>query len=192
MASSKVDVLRMSRSIALVAAALLALLIMGGPAEAQQRLGYVDSDFILERIPEYQTAQQELDRLAQQWQSQLADLKTEIEELEQDFIARELLYTDEERTRRRAAITDRRREHDNLRTRYFGPDGELFREQTRLLRPVQERVLEAIEIVARDGNYDYVFDKSGDFLFLYARTQHDLSDRVLEELGIDTAGRAGR
>lgn len=192
MASKIVDVLTSRRVAGAAVLATLILLVGASDLAAQQRLGYVDSDFILQRVPEYQTAQQELDRLAQQWQTQMSELKSEIEELEQDFIARELLYTDDERERRRATITERRREHDNLRTRYFGPDGELFREQTRLLRPIQERVLEAIETVARDGNYDYVFDKSGDFLFLYARTQHDLSDRVLEELGIDIAGRPGR
>jgi outer membrane protein len=163
--------------------------LAAGPAMAQQRIGYVDSAYILSRVPEYATAQQTLDRQAQQWQNDLDQRRTEIEEMERDFSARELLYTDAERDRRRREISDRRRESDALRLRYFGPEGELFREQNRLMRPVQERVLEAIEAVARDGNYDYVFDKSGDYLFLFARAQHDLSDRVLDELGIEAAGR---
>jgi outer membrane protein len=174
-------------------AAGVALLLLCAPAaEAQQRIGYVDSNYILERVPEYQTAQQQLDRLAQQWQTELQTVTSEIDELEQDFAVRELLYTDDERERRRRAIADRKRDRDNLRNRYFGAEGELFREQTRLPRPIQERVLEAIEEVARDGNFDFVFDKSGDYLFLFARTQHDLSDRVLEELGIDTVRLPGR
>jgi outer membrane protein len=175
-----------------LAAALLAIAAMAPLAHAQQRIAYVDSEYILERVPEYQTAQQQVDRQAQQWQAELDEAAAEILELERDFAAREILYTDDERERRRTDITDRRRAKDALRLRYFGPEGELFREQTRLMRPVQERILEAIEEVARDGNYDFVFDRSGDYLFLYARPQLDVSDRVLEELGIDAARAPGR
>ena len=161
-------------------------------AHAQQRIAYVNSEYILERIPETQTAQQEIDRMVQAWQSELEEASTEIEDMERDFSARELLYTDDERSRRLDEISDRRRSRDALRLRYFGPEGELFREEIRLFRPIQERILEAIEEVARDGNFDLIFDISGDFLFLYARTQLDVSDRVLEELGIDPARASGR
>jgi len=167
-------------------AALLAACVAGG-AQAQHRIGYVDSEFILARVPEYATAQQQLDRQAQQWQTELNGIGQQVAELERDFAARELLYTEAERERRSAEIDARRRDHDALRLRYFGSEGELFREQARLLRPVQERVLAAIEEVARDENLDYVFDRSGDYVFLYARPQLDLSRRVLEELGIDVA-----
>lgn len=163
------------------------LLALAVPAVAQQRIGYVDSAYILPRIPEYQTAQQQIDRQAQQWQAELDERAAEVAELEREFTARELLFTEAERDRRRREISDRRRDNDALRLRYFGPEGELFREQARLLRPVQERLLEGIEQVASDANYDFVFDLSGDYLFLFARPQHDLSDRVLDELGIDPA-----
>lgn len=161
-------------------------------AQAQQRIAYVNSEYILERIPETQTAQQEIDRMVQAWQDELEEASTEIEDMERDFSARELLYTDDERSRRLDEITDRRRSRDALRLRYFGPEGELFREEIRLFRPIQERILEAIEEVARDGNFDLIFDISGDYVFLYARTQLDVSDRVLEELGIDPARTSGR
>jgi len=170
-----------------VCALLAVFAVTAGSAQAQQRIGYVDSAYILDRVPEYQTAQQQIDRLAQQWRGQIEELTGEVQEMEREFATRELLYTEEERTRRRQAIADRRREQEALRVRFFGPEGELFREQNRLMRPIQERILEAVEEVARDGNFDYVFDKSGDYLFLFARTQLDLSDRVLEELGIDAA-----
>lgn len=180
----------------MIARALLAcpcaLLLLVVPAAAQHRIGHVDSEFILARLPEYAAAQQQLDRLAQQWQEELDALAAEIAELERVFEAREILYTDEERARRRAEIAARRRDLDGLRLRYFGPEGELFREQARLLRPIQERVLAAIEEVARDENLDYVFDRSGDFLFLYARPQLDLSQRVLEVLGLGPALGGGR
>lgn len=168
---------------------LLGALLLGFalPAAAQQRVGYVDSEFILSRMPDFTTAQQQIDRLAEQWRAELDERGQAVRQLEQEFAARDLLYTDEERERRQREITDLRREQEALRLRYFGPEGELFREQTRLLRPIQERVLTAVEAVATDGSFDYVFDTSGDYVFLYARPQLDLSERVLMELGIDVA-----
>src|SRR5690625_5877341 len=76
-------------------------------------------------------------------------------------------------------------ELERARMQYFGLEGELFQQQESLMRPIQERVLAAIEEVATRDGYDYVFDRSGDFLFMYAREQYNLSDEVLAELGID-------
>jgi outer membrane protein len=173
---------------------LLSLLVLtlavATPATAQQRIAYIDSESILSQITEFRTVQANLDRLAQQWQAELAELQQEIDALERDYEARELLFTETERERKLEEIRAKKQEMESRRTQRFGPDGELFREQQRQMRPVQERLLDAIEQVAKDEEYDYVFDKSGDFLFLYARPELDVSDLVLEELGID-AQRAG-
>lgn len=164
----------------------LALLVaLAAPAAlAQQTLGFIDSDAILERMPEFQTAQQELDRLADQWQQEVTALDQEAARMADEFAAREILYTDDERDAALGAIEAKRTERDQLRARYFGPGGELFREQQTRLRPAQERLLAAVEAVAEDGDYDYVFDRAGDFLFLYTRPRHNLTELVLEELGI--------
>ena len=161
------------------------------PAAAQQKLGYVDSERVLALMPEYRTAQQDVDRLAAQWQTEVDAVSQEAATLQADFAARELLYTAEERTRGLSDIAARRQAADALRRRYFGPEGELFREQQTRLRPVQERLLTAIETVATDGDYDFVFDRSGDFVFLYARSRNDVTDRVLDALGL-TVGAGGR
>ena len=169
-------------------AAFALLAVCAAAAPAAQKVGYVDSEEILRQLTDYQTAQQEVDRLAQQWQSELTRMATEIEEAESDFAARELLYTDEERTGARQAIAQQRRERDLYRDKHFGPDGDLFREQQQRMRPVQERVLEAVETVAEEDGYEYVFDRAGEFLFLYAAPKHNLSDRVLDELGVAITG----
>ena len=181
----------MSRPPAMLRALLLAAVVVAAPASAQQKLGFIDSQRILERLPEYQTAQQEVERLAQQWQAEIATMDTDIATMEADYAARVLLYTTEEAERRRSEITARRQERDGLRRRYFGPEGELFREQQNRLRPVQERVLVAVETIATEGDYDYVFDRSGDFLFLYARARFDLTDLVLDELGVGVGATPG-
>jgi len=174
-------------------AALAFLVLAAAPAAAQQRLAFVDSDVILRALPEYQTARQQVDRFAGEWQAELDAMQGEIDALVREFEARELLYTDEDRARALDEIAARRTEMNQYRRRQFGPDGELFRQEQQLLRPIQERVLETIETVADDGGYDFVFDRSGGLVFLYARDTHNVTDLVLVELGIDpeTVG-AGR
>ena len=169
---------------------LVLTLVLAAPATAQQRIAYIDSETVLGQITEFRTVQANLDRLAQQWQTELSEMQREIDALVRDFEARELLFTEAERERKREEIRSREQELESRRIQRFGPDGEFFREQQRQMRPVQERLLDAIEQVAEDEEYDYVFDKSGDYLFLYARPELDVSDLVLEELGID-AQRAG-
>jgi outer membrane protein len=158
---------------------------MGGlPVQAQQKIGYVDTEYILNQLPEYATVQQKLDKLEQQWRNEIQQKQKEVRTLEREYEARELLYTEEERKRKQQAIEQARAEVEQLRQNYFGPDGELYARQKSLMRPLQERILKATESVATADGYDYVVDKKGETLFLYAREEHDLSDRVLRELGI--------
>ncbi len=168
------------------AASLLVAALAVSPVYAQQKLGYVDSEYILEQLPEYATVQQQIDRMAGEWQQEVEDRRSEVDELFREYQARELLYTNEERQRQRDEIIQAEEGIEQLRMQYFGPEGRVFQEQERLVRPVQESVLEAIETVATRDGYDYVFDKGGDYIFMYVREQFDLSDDVLEELGIDT------
>lgn len=156
----------------------------GLPAQAQQKIGYVDTEYILNQMPEYATVKQKLDKLEQQWRGEIQKQQKKVRKLEREFEARELLYTDEERKRKQDAIEQARTEVEQLRQKYFGPDGELYTRQKSLMRPLQERILEATERVATADGYDYVVDKKGETLFLYAKEEHDLSDRVLRELGI--------
>lgn len=179
------------KAIRYVPVALAALFLMtAADVRAQQTIGYVDSEYILSETPEYATVQQQLDRQAEEWRQELEARRIEVDEMFREYQARELLYTNEERQREREAILRTEEEAEQLRMRYFGPDGQLFQEQERLMRPIQERVLEAIEEVATRDGYDYVFDKGGDFLFMYVREQYDLSDEVLQELGIDIENNA--
>ena len=168
----------------LLAVTLVVMGLGATPVFAQQKIGYVDTEYILNQMPEYKTVQQKLDKLEQQWRQEIDKQRKEVRTLEQEFEARELLYTDEERKRKRQAIQQARKEVEQLRQKYFGPDGQLYTQQKQLMRPIQQRVLEATERVATEDGYDFVVDKKGDTLFLYAREEHNLSDRVLRELGI--------
>jgi outer membrane protein len=163
---------------------LFSAAVAAAPARAQQKIGYVDSEYILNQMPEYATVQQKLDELEQQWRTEIQQKQKEVQKLEQEFEARELLYTEEERKEKRRAIQTARKEVERLRQKYFGPEGQLYTRQQELMRPLQERILKATESVATTEGYDYVVDKKGEVLFLYAQEEHDLSDRVLRELGI--------
>lgn len=166
---------------------VVAAIVACGPglAHAQQKIGYIDSQYILDRLPEYQTVQQKLDQVEQQWRTEIREARDRVEELRQEYQARELLYTDEERAERKKEINEARRQVETLRQRYFGPDGELFARQRELMRPIQERILAAVDEVATSEGYDYVLDQGGEVLFMFVRDQYDLSDTVLREMGVD-------
>ena len=152
---------------------------------AQQKIAYVDSDLIYDNYPEFSTAQQSLDRVAEQWEQDLAERQDRLDEMFQEYQARELLYTAESRQQKQNEIIAAEEELERLRRQYFGPEGQLFEQQEQILRPIQEKVLIAIEEVAEAEGYDYVFDRGGDFVFLYTNEKLDITDLVLEELGID-------
>lgn len=170
---------------AFMSAAVLLAVLLTRPVAAQQLIGYVDSERILTQLPDYASVQQRLDRQAADWESEIEAKRTEVDELFRTYQSREMLYTREERDRKRDEIVQLEEEIERLRMRYFGPEGELFAQQDDLMRPLQERVLAAVEEVATREGYDYVLDKSGDYLFLFFREQYDLSEMVLQELGID-------
>jgi outer membrane protein len=153
---------------------------------AQQKIGYVDTEYILRYVPEYATVQQNLDRLASEWQGELNRMQREIDAAFQEYQSRELLYTAEERQAKQEQIIREEEELEQFRVRHFGPEGELFKRQEQMMRPIQERILEAVEEVATSGGYDYVLDKSSSTIFLFYRDQYNLSIDVLEEMGIDT------
>ncbi len=162
------------------------LLVAGSESNAQQKIGFVDSEYILQQLPEYASVQQNIDRLAQEWEAEMETMQQVVDDLFREYQARELLYTNEERKRKQEEIIRKEEEIEQFRMRYFGPEGELFQRQDQLMRPIQERVLEAVEEVALSEGYDYIFDKTGEMLFLYSKEQYDVSIFVLEELGIDT------
>lgn len=172
---------------------VLGLLVFGlgitHPVRAQQKIGYIDSDYILSQMPEYEAVQKKIDQLASEWRNELEKRQKEVDEMFKEYQARELLYTEKERKAKREEIMRAEEEIEQLRSSYFGPEGKLFQRQEELMQPLQERVLEAVETIAAQEEYDYVFDKAGgEVLFMYATEEHDLSDQVVEELGIDVEG----
>ena len=149
-----------------------------------QRFAYVDSEYILSNIPEYVEAIAEIDDLGVRWQREIEERFREIDRLFQRFQAEAPLLSDDMRRRREQEIVDREREAQDLQRRRFGAEGDLFRKRQEMIRPIQDRVYSSIERIARNRNFTFVFDRSDNASILYADTRVDISNEVLNDMGL--------
>ncbi len=150
-----------------------------------QKIGFFESDFILSKIPEYSGIEQRLQILSDGWKDQINQLQVEIDNLQEDFNAKEILYTDELKKEKQEEINLKKREKENFVSQKFGPQGEYFQTQKELLEPIQRQVFAAVRTVAQRQGFDYVFDRSGDIYMVYARGEWNLNEAILLELGIE-------
>jgi outer membrane protein len=175
----------MKKKLASILLLSLGMMMLSQVSYAQnQRIAFIDSEFILSKMPEYSGLEQRLRALTDGWREEIEEIQRDIDRLEREFVAREILYTDEVRQQRQNEIEARKRAKDQFINARFGPEGEYFRQQQQILEPLQRRIMEAVEAVAARDNLDFVFDRGGDFLFLYTRSQWNISEDVLLEMGI--------
>ncbi|TVQ11709.1 MAG: OmpH family outer membrane protein [Bacteroidetes bacterium] len=148
-----------------------------------QRFAYVDTEYILENIPEYQAAQMELNQLSERWQSEIETKFAEIDRMYRDYQAESVLLPEEMRRQREEQIIGKEREAKELQMRRFGREGDLFKQREQLVKPLQDQIYNAIEEIATRGNYAIIFDKAGGGNMIYSDVRHDLSDEVLQKMG---------
>lgn len=165
---------------------LLTLLVAAAPlAAGAQRIAFVNTKYILEQMPEYESAQKELNRLSKNWQEEIDERYLQIKRMRDAYNAEAVLLTEEMKRSRVEEIDRREREARDLQKRRFGPEGDLFKKRQELIQPIQDRVYNAIKEVA-GTSYVAVFDLSnnngGNLLF--ASDKYDKSDSVLRKLGI--------
>ncbi|MBO6586967.1 MAG: OmpH family outer membrane protein [Gracilimonas sp.] len=151
----------------------------------EQKIGFYESDYILQQIPEYEGIQQQLDLLSTQWKEQVEEMENEIQQLQEDYEAKEILYTDEIRNQKKQEIAQKKRQKEQYLAQKFGPEGEYFSRQRELLEPIQRQVFTAVRAVAQQQSFDFVFDRSGDIYMVYANNEYNLNDDILLELGIE-------
>lgn len=147
-----------------------------------QRLAYVDSEYILRHIPEYSSAQKQLDALSDQWQKEIETKFAESEKMSKDYQADKVLLTDDMKKKREADISQKEKEANELQQLRFGFEGDLYKQKIRLIKPIQDRVAKAIEEYAGRENIDLVLDKSSVTL-LYARANFDSTNDVITKMG---------
>jgi outer membrane protein len=164
--------------------ALILFLVCGAFLSSMaQRFVYVDSEYILKHIPEYNSAQKQLDALSDQWQKEVDAKFADIEKLYKAYQADQVLLTDDLRKRREAEIVEKEKQAKEFQRQKFGFEGELFQQRSRLIKPIQERVAKAVQALAEDQQLDVVFDKGSDVTMLYANTRLDRSNEVITRLG---------
>lgn len=166
---------------------LLAFLMILGLASAKaqgnQKYAYVDTDYILQNIPEYGDAQEEINQMSVGWQKELKALRDKLDQMKRDYQTEAVLLSDDMKNKKEAAISAKEQELAALQMQYFGPEGELFTKRIELIQPIQEKVYNAITQVAQVKNYSFVFDKASGSAIIYCNDKFDISDDVLDEIG---------
>ena len=164
---------------------LVVMFLLGISVNAQQnqRIAYVDSNYILENIPDYADAQEEINQLSKKWEKEITALFQAAQELDREYQAESVLLSEDQKRKKKEAITAKRQEAENLRMQYYGPEGELFAKRAELIQPIQEKVYNAINQVALTKNYAFVFDKASGTSMLYCNEKNDISDEILDEIG---------
>jgi outer membrane protein len=149
-----------------------------------QRFAFVDSDYILKHMPEYAAAQKQLAALSDQWQKEVDGKSQELERLYKSYEADQVLMTADMKKHREAEISDKEKAVKDFQRQKFGPDGELSKKSTSLIKPIQERLTKAIQSVAESDDLDMIFDKNSEVIMLYANPRYDKSADVITKLGL--------
>ena len=167
----------------LLLAFLMFLGVTAVKAQGNQKFAYVDTDYILQNIPEYGDAQEEINQMSVNWQKELKTLRDKLDQMKRDYQTESVLLSDDMKNKKEAAIAAKEQELATLQMQYFGPEGELFSKRIELIQPIQEKIYNAINQVAQIKNYSFVFDKASGATLLYVNDKFDISDDVLDEIG---------
>ena len=149
-----------------------------------QTYAFIDSDYILKNVPEYVEAKERLDKMAERWTKEIEERYEAIKTKKASFEREEVLLPKEEKEKRKAEIEKLEKDAIDLQTQHFGSDGDYFQKRQELVKPIQDRVFTAMKKVAKREGYSFVFDKSNQSNLVYAEKEFDMSDSVLEEMGI--------
>lgn len=160
------------------------LLITGSIMAANaQKFAYIDSQYILSKMPEYKVAQDQLNQLSIQWQKEIEAKYSEIDQLYKAYKADEVLLTEEMKQKRQAEIEKKEQEVKDLQKQRFGVDGDLFKKRQELVKPLQDKIYNAVQALAERENLAVIFDKSSDLTMLYTNVRYDKSDEILKDMG---------
>lgn len=149
-----------------------------------QKYAVVDTRYILDRLPEYKAAQQQLDMMAAIWQQQIDSMQVSLDKMYREFDAEQIMLTAELKKRKEDQLFAREKELRDLQRKRFGFEGDLFRKRQELVKPVQDKVYNAIQKMAAARGFDFVLDKSEGITIIFADPKLDKSEEVLKELGI--------
>jgi outer membrane protein len=149
-----------------------------------QRYAIIDTKYILDKVPEYKDADKKLKDITTQWQKEIDDKQAVLDGMYKNYDAEQFMLSDELKKKRETELFNKEKEVRDLQKRRFGYEGDLFKERQRLVKPIQDKVYNAIQKIAIARSYDFVLDKSEGITVIFADPKLDKSDDVLRELGI--------
>jgi outer membrane protein len=153
-------------------------------ASQAQRYAIVDTKYILGKMPEYTDAQKKLDQQSEMWQKEIDDKQETLSKMYKDFEAEQVMLSDDLKKKREDEIYNREKEVRDLQRKRFGFEGDLFKKRQELVKPIQDKVYNAIQKIAINRMYDFILDKSEGITVIFADPKLDKSEDVLKELGI--------
>ncbi|MGI4740609.1 MAG: OmpH family outer membrane protein [Janthinobacterium lividum] len=173
-----------------VARYLLALLLLGAFAPAWgQKFGYIDTEFIMGKMPEYTQAQVELAKMTDTWQKEIEVQKKDLDQMYRTYQNEEVVLTEAMKKKRQDEILKKEQDIKAYESKQFGYEGQLFKKRVELNKPAQDKIFDAVEKVVKARKLDFMFDRNGDLTMLYANPTHDYTEFVLEELGLGSPTR---
>ena len=170
--------------------AIAGLIIFSSGTVSAQKFAYVNTQYILENIPDYKTAQQNLDNLSITWQKEIEDKYSIIDKLYKAYQAEQVLLTEEMKRRRQDEIAQKEKDVKDLQKQRFGYEGDLFKKKQELVKPIQDKIYNAVKKYATDQSFAVIFDKSSELIMLFTNPKYDKSDEILLALGYKPAGKA--
>jgi len=163
--------------------AAFCLLLITVAANAQ-RYAIIDSKYILEKLTDYKDAQKKLDKFSEQWQQEIDQKQTMVDKMIRDYDAEQVMLSDELKKKREDELYNKEKELRDLQKKRFGFEGDLFKKRQELIKPIQDKVYNAVQKLAVDRQYDFILDKSEGITVIFADPKLDKSDEVLRNLGV--------
>ena len=162
---------------------LFVVITLSSFSVSAQKFAYVDTDYILKKIPDFVQAEEKINEFSAAWQTEIENAYADVEQMYRTYQSEQVLLTAEMKAKREEAIIDKEKSVQALQQKYFGPEGELYRKRQDLIKPIQDRIFDAVQQLAAINKYSIIFDASSDLIMLYSNPDLDKSDKVLELMG---------
>ena len=163
---------------------LLALLLVAGITGFSQKYAIIDTRYILDKMPDYKQAQKQLDEVAAGWQKDIDGKQTELDGMYKAYEAEQVMLSDDLKKKREDQLFNKEKDLRDLQRKRFGFEGDLFKKRQELIKPIQDKVYNAVQKMAESRGYDFVLDKSEGITIIFADPKLDKSEDVLKDLGV--------
>lgn len=158
-------------------------MLLSAVAASAQKFALVDMEYILKNIPAYERANEQLNQVSKKWQAEVEALSTEAQTMYKNYQNEVVFLSQEQKKERQDAIMEKEKQAAELKRKYFGPDGELFKKRTSLMTPIQEEIYNAVKDIADLRGYQLVLDRASDTGIIFGSPKIDISNEVLQKLG---------